>query len=153
MMDASSAKKGHEARNADDWSFKSSWISEKNGKGEYLLFKFPRVAFFNRDLEPAKWTGFMIVNGAAKNAGTFKEYSRAKKVKLYLNDAELGEIDLEDSISLQSFAFETPVVLNADDVIKAEVTEVYPGSSSSVAITQFMLNGAHDIAKHKSDIK
>ena len=142
----SSKGKNYGAYNVDDWSFKTAWVegNKGTGKGEYLTFFFPRTTFFARDLKPVNWDGFSVVNGDMRDEVSYNNNARVKTFRVYLNGQPLFDAYLEDEMSIQTFSFAQSVMLEPDDVIKAEIREVYPGAKfKDAAVSQFMLLGAH----------
>ncbi|HNZ28543.1 MAG TPA: hypothetical protein PKJ42_00990 [Candidatus Goldiibacteriota bacterium] len=142
----SSSGKNYGPKNVDDWSFKTAWVegNKNSGKGEYLTFIFPRTTFFARDLKPLNWDGFSVVNGDMRDKNAWNNNGRVKTFRVYLNGQPLFEAYLEDEMAIQTFSFAQSVMLNPDDVIEAEIVDVYPGAKfKDTAVSEFMLLGAH----------
>ena len=102
----------------------------------------------------AKFTEIVIVNGNVKNDSLWNEYSRAKKIKMYINDKEFKTLILEDTKDEQIFKFQPigaktkPKSKNKNKQwnIRFEIIEYYPGNKQNVAISEIYFEGdGHDI--------
>ncbi len=134
--------------NLDDGDLKTAWVEglDGEGTGAEITFSFPKEYFdeINPD-EP--WTttfsGFMMVNGYAKNRATYQKNSRVKRLRLYNNSEALLDISIEDIYGVQSVYF-PPITIGPGSRITFEVLEVYPGSAyTDLAITELLPHGAH----------
>ena len=122
--------------NAHNWSFKTAWIEGVKGYGigEYITYHFqwnnPRI------------TRIFIANGYVKSEKTYRENSRVKKLKMYINDEPFAILNLEDRRVVQYFEFEPIGRMGYDEFIlldweeseklpywtmKFEILEVYKG--------------------------
>jgi len=121
--------------NAHDLSFKTAWVGDK-GIGDYLTYYFknksPRLNEIN------------IYKGYLANDKSWKNYSRAKRIRLYVNGISFRVLDLEDTKAIQSF--KVPLLGRRTDgedlILKFEVTEIYRGDEyKNVALTEIYFNG------------
>jgi hypothetical protein len=156
---ASSALSGqgqntYSAENAHDLNYKTAWVEGVSGYGigQYLLYKFsPEAARINE---------IIIVNGYAKSETAWKNNSRVKKLKMYLNDKPYAILNLEDARANQHFKVDP--IGNSDRAnfdklktlppwtIKFEIMDVYKGAQyDDVAITEIYFDGldVHCFAK------
>lgn len=131
--------------NAHDLSYKTAWVegSEGNGTGEFLEYYFkaqsPRI------------TEITVVNGMIKSNTLWKNHSRAKKIKLYLNAAPITILNLTDECAAQTFKFQ-PIGMKRDEngivnskedwCLKFEILEIYAGDQfNDLAITEIYFDG------------
>lgn len=134
------------ANNAHDLNYKTAWVEGVKGYGigESLTYKFPP--------QTARVTDIIIVNGYVKSLKSWKENSRVKKIKMYLNDTPIAILNLEDSRQKQTFTFEPMGVSERDDYdelrkkpwwsITFEIMDVYKGDKyDDTVITEIYLNG------------
>lgn len=121
------------AGHAHDFDYKNVWAEGVDGYGigEYLLYRFsknsPRV------------TTVIIANGHVKNAKAWKDNSRVKRLKMYVDGRPYAILNLEDSRSEQTFELGEPLGKRDDDdydydpedksglALKFEIMEVYEG--------------------------
>lgn len=122
---------------ANDNSYKTAWIVDKNGGvGEYIEYSFknqsPRV------------TEIIITNGFVKNESAWRKNNRVKKIKLYINGLAYAILNLTDSRTDQVFKFE-PLGKNkngSDLILRFEILEVYKGDSfNHSAISEIYFDG------------
>lgn len=156
---ASSALSGqgqntYSSENAHDLNYKTAWVEGVSGYGigQYLLYKFsPQAARINE---------IIIVNGYAKSETAWKNNSRVKHLKMYVNDKPYAILSLEDARANQHFKIEP--IGNSDRAdfnklktlpawtIKFEIMDVYKGAQyDDVAITEIYFDGldVHCFAK------
>ena len=138
-------------QNAHDFSYKTAWIEGVKGYGigEYITYHFkwnnPRI------------TTIFIANGYVKSKKTYYENSRAKKIKMYINDEPFAILNLKDTLVEQIFDFE-PIGrmgyeglehLNWEETeklprwtMKFEILEVYQGDKyDETAISEIYFDG------------
>ncbi len=134
------------ASNAHDLNYKTVWAEGVKGYGigETLTYNFPP--------QTARVTDIIVVNGYVKSLKSWKENSRVKKLKMYLNDEPIAILNLKDSRQQQSFSFEPMGVSERDNYdelmnkpwwsIKFEIMEVYKGDKyDDTVITEIFLDG------------
>lgn len=136
----------YSAENIHDLSYETAWVEgvEGYGIGESITYHFvpenPRI------------TKVIIANGYIKTEELWRENSRVKKLKMYVNNRPFAMLNLEDTRAEQSFTFEP--VGNADradmEALKAlpkwtirfEIVEVYMGDKyDDTAITEIYFDG------------
>ena len=136
----------YEAKNAHDLSYKTAWVEgvEGYGIGEKLIYHFPP--------ENPRITKVIIVNGYVKSEKVWRENSRVKKLKMYIDNEPLAILKLEDSRNEQSCDFEPIGNSNRDNwdemkldpwwTMTFEILEVYPGEKyDDTAITEIYFDG------------
>lgn len=136
----------YSAKNIHDLSYKTAWIEGVPGYGigEYVMYHFPP--------ENPRITEIIIVNGYAKSQKAWKDNSRVKKLKMYVNDEPFAILNLEDSRQEQHFRFEPLGYGDRENwellqekpwwTIKFEIVEVYKGDKyDDTAITQIYFDG------------
>jgi hypothetical protein len=109
--------------NIYDNNYKTAWVEGiiDYGIGEWIEYQFSTL---NDSIE-----GIEFCNGYVKNKKTFKENSRVKKMKMYLNGKPYAIINLEDTYATQLFYFDDLIKSDLKNIrIKFEILEVYPGT-------------------------
>lgn len=141
-------------KNAHDLNYKSAWVEGVPGYGigEFLIYTFegasPRI------------TEIIIVNGYVKSEAAYRNNSRVKKLKVYLNDKPYAILNLEDKIANQGFEVEPIGNGNRENrdalknqpnwTLKFEILEVYKGLKyDDTAISEIYFDGldVHCFAK------
>jgi len=128
----------YDAENAHDFDFRTAWIegAKEYGIGEYLEYHFPPLS--------PRVNKIKIYNGYVKNETTWKNNSRVKELKLYINDKPYALLKLKDTWTEQIFAIE-PMRSNIegqDLILKFEITDVYKGDKYvDTAITEIYFDG------------
>lgn len=132
--------------NIHDLSYKTAWIegAKGYGVGEYIVYHMPP--------QTPRITKITIVNGYVKTEKAWKENSRVKRLKMYVNDKPVAILNLDDSRRKQSFSFE-PIGIserrNWEELkskpwwsMKFEILEVYPGDKyDDTALTEIFFDG------------
>ncbi len=137
-----------------DLSFKTTWIEGKKGYGigETIEFVFPP--------EHPRVTKVIIVNGYVQSKEKWRNYSRVKKLKMYINNKPFAIINLKDFYGEQSFNVKPIGYSDRFDYqllkkkppwsIKFEIMDVYKGNRfDHTAITEIYFDGldVHCLAK------
>lgn len=136
----------YDAKNAHDLSYKTAWIEGVDGYGigEKLTYHFPP--------QNPRITKIIIVNGYVKSEKTWRENSRVKKLKMYLDGKPYAIMNLEDSRNEQEFEVD-PIGEsqreNWDELLTKswwtmdfEILEVYKGDKyADTAITEIYFDG------------
>ena len=135
---SSSLGDSYKAEFANDLSYKTAWVEGKTdeGVGEYLEYYFKN--------DSPRITEIIISNGYMKSEETWKNNNRVKKLKLYVNDAPFGILNLKDSRTDQYFSVGTlgHNKNGTDLILKFEILEVYKGSKyNDTAITEIYFDG------------
>ncbi len=136
----------YKAGNIHDLDYKTAWVEGVKGFGigEYVTYHFPA--------ENPRITEVIVVNGYIKSEKAWKENSRVKKMKMYVDDQAIAILNLEDSRREQHFKFEPIGHQNREDhkaiqnmpwwTMKFEIVEVYPGSKyEDTAISEIYFDG------------
>ncbi len=134
------------ASNAHDLSYKTAWVEgvQGYGVGQYLEYHFPP--------ENPRITKIIVVNGYVKSDKAWRENTRVKKLKLYLNNKEFAILNLKDTKQEQIFTFDP--IGNGDRkdfkklkskawwTLKFEIMDVYQGDRfDDTAITEIYFDG------------
>lgn len=137
----SSKGKSYFGENAHDFTYKNAWVEGVPGYGigETLTYYFkygsPRI------------TKIIIANGYVKSTSTWKNNSRVKKLKVYLNDKPYALLNLTDTSALQEFKLKNPLGFkepksNDEWTLKFEILDVYKGQKyDDVAISEIYFDG------------
>jgi hypothetical protein len=136
----------YSASNSHDLSYKTAWIEGVPGYGigEYLVYHFPP--------QNPRITKIIIVNGYVKSEKAWKENSRVKKLKMYIDDKPFAILNLADTRQEQTFSFEPIGYGDRDDwkkleakpwwTMKFEIMDVYKGDKyDETAITEIYYDG------------
>ena len=135
--------------NIHDFSFETAWVEGVKGYGigEYLTYYFKQTA--------PRITHIIIANGYVKSEKAYRENSRVKKLKMYIDNKPFAILNLEDSRREQIFKFE-PIGkerpaqnANWDELdkmpkwtLKFEILEIYKGDKyDDVAISEIYFDG------------
>jgi hypothetical protein len=143
--------------NAHDGNLGTAWVEGVKGYGigEYLVYSFEHTM--------ARITEVKVANGYVKTDKTWRENSRVKKLKMYVDDKPFAILNLEDSSNEQIFKVEPIGYKRPDDVesddwyfsgkyaqlpawtLKFEILEVYKGDKyDDTAISQIYFDGIID---------
>ena len=136
----------YSVNNIHDLSYKTAWIEGVPGYGigEFVTYHFPP--------ENPRITKIIVVNGFAKSEETWKENSRVKKLKMYIDDKPFAILNLLDNRQEQSFKFEPIGYGDREDfnklqskpwwTIKFEILDIYKGDKyDDTAITEIYFDG------------
>lgn len=150
-ISASSILKTHKginysAKNIHDLNYKNAWIEGVPGYGigEYIVYHFPP--------QNPRITEIIIVNGYVKSPTVWKDNSRVKKLKMYVDNKLFAILNLVDSRQEQHFKFEPLGYGDRDNweqlqtkpwwTIKFEILDVYKGDKyDDTAITEIYFDG------------
>ncbi|MGM0579431.1 MAG: Hint domain-containing protein [Bacteroidota bacterium] len=132
--------------NAHDLNYENAWVEgvQGYGIGEKLVYTLsganPRI------------TDIIVVNGYVKSENSYKNNSRVKKLKVYLDNQPLATLNLKDTIANQWFSFE-PIGTQdrasfeemeklPDWTLTFEIVEVYKGEKyDDTVISEIYFNG------------
>jgi hypothetical protein len=143
----------YEAENAHDLNYKNAWVEGVSGYGigEFLEYHFaaqsPRINLIK------------VANGYVKSEAAWKNNSRVKKLKMYVDDQPYAILNLLDIRGEQRF--EVPpigrprdekgnIAETEDWTIKFEILEIYKGDKyEDVVISEIFFDGldVHCLAK------
>jgi hypothetical protein len=133
-------------KNIHDLSYKTAWIEGVPGYGigESITYHFPP--------QTPRITEIIVVNGYIKSEQIWKDNSRVKKLKMYLDGNPFAILHLDDSRYEQHFKFDPLGYSDRKDwnilqkkpwwTITFEIMDVYPGDKyDDTAITEIYFDG------------
>lgn len=136
----------YNAKNVHDLSYETAWIEGVSGYGigEYIVYHFKP--------ENPRITEIIIVNGYVKSESAWKNNSRVKKLKMYIDNKPYATLELEDSKAEQHFKVDPIGYGDRQNfellkkkpgfTMKFEIVEVYPGLKwDDTAITEIYFDG------------
>ncbi|MCG8579667.1 MAG: hypothetical protein MI866_07115 [Bacteroidales bacterium] len=136
----------YDPKNAHDLNYKNAWIEGVSGYGigEQLTYTFSATA--------PRITEIIVVNGYVKSEAAYRNNSRVKQIKVYLNDKPYAILNLEDKIANQGFKVEPIGNSERKDLdnlknkpnwtLKFEILDVYKGLKyDDVAISEIYFDG------------
>ena len=136
----------YSAKNIHDLSYKTAWIEGVPGYGigEYVTYHIPP--------QNPRITEIIVVNGYVKSKKAWKENSRVKKLRMYIDDKPFRDLYLKDSREEQHFKFDPLGYSDRENwedlqsrpwwTIKFEILEVYEGDKyDDTAITEIYFDG------------
>ena len=141
-LKSNNAKITYLPENAHDLSFETAWVEgvKGHGIGEYLTYYF--------SLNSPRITKIIIATGYVKSEKAFRDNSRVKKLKMYIDDKPFAILNLEDRRCEQIFEFPPIGKHSTKDndksewTMKFEILEVYPGDKDDdTAISEIYFNG------------
>jgi hypothetical protein len=136
----------YEPKNIHDLNYGTAWVEGVSGHGigEFVIYHIPP--------NNPRINKLIIVNGYVKSDKTWKENSRVKKLKMYLDDKPYAFLILQDVKNEQIFTVDLIGYSDRKDYnallikpwysIKFEIIEVYPGTKyQDTAITEIYFDG------------
>jgi hypothetical protein len=133
------------ATHAHDFDLNTAWVEGANnyGEGEYIVFEFQMK---ERSDDKLAITGFSIANGYHKTRKLWLENSRAKKLKMYVDNKPYAIIELLDVRGFQKIEFGSiKLEPKKNKFLKFEILEVYKGDKySDTVITEVEFDGIGD---------
>ncbi len=136
----------YEAKNAHDLNYKTAWIEGVKGYGigEILTFHFPP--------QNPRITKIIIANGYVKTEKSWRENSRVKQLKMYLDEKPFAILNLKYTRQEQEFEFDPIGESDREDweklktkswwIMKFEILEVYKGEKyADTAISEIYFDG------------
>jgi hypothetical protein len=133
----------YSVKNIHDLNYKTAWIEgvPGYGAGEYIVYHFPP--------QNPRITEIIIVNGYVKSPASWKDNSRVKKLKMYVDNKPYAILNLADNKREQHFKFEPLGYSERENLeqkswwtIKFEILEVYFGDKyDDTAITEIYFDG------------
>ena len=147
----------YKPENLCDNSFKTAWVegAKDYGIGEYFEYYINKYKFFKENEFNEEIEAFIptiheihLFNGYVKSEKAFKENSRIKKLKMYVDGKPWAILELVDTTSQQ--IFEIPEInylkvknrkdYKEDLILKFEILEVYPGNKyQDTCLTELLL--------------
>lgn len=131
-------------KNAHDFNKNTAWVEGNTdfGIGEFIeyCFDFSEMEEYKGDLGINR---IILANGYKKNKLTWKNNSRVKQLKVYLNDRPYAILNLLDSFEIQTIEMgEIKFPANKETILKFEITQVYEGKKyKDTAISLLMFEG------------
>ena len=124
-------------QNIHDFDLLTGWVPKsKNGIGESISFHFkPKSPRIN---------AIVIYNGYIKTNELWKNNSRAKKIKLKIDNKTIAILELEDTTASQRFEIEPiqSTIENQDLVLTLEILESYEGEKhTDLVISEINFDG------------
>ena len=116
----SQGNNSYEEKNLHDLLYNTPWVEgvQGYGEGEWVKYTF--------EANSPRITEIHVVNGYVKSQVAWKNNSRVKRLKVYVNDKPFAILNLEDSRSDQTFKIE-PLNDSKEWTMKFEILEVYKG--------------------------
>lgn len=137
---ASQGKINYESNNLHDFNYKTVWSEGDSnyGIGETITFKFPVNQYHNPEVNT-----IIITNGYVKSNLLYKNNSRAKKIKVNVNNDFSFYLNLKDVISNQYFYFkEIGSKYQSNWFVEFEILDIYKGDKyKDVVITEINFEG------------
>jgi len=142
------AQKGisYAPRNIHDLNYQTAWVEgvPGDGIGEFVTYHVPP---YNPRI-----TEIIVANGYLKSEKAWRENSRVKKLKMYIDDTAVAILNLEDTRQEQHFTFEPLGYADRENwdqlnekpwwTLKFEILAVYPGDKyDDTAITEIYFDG------------
>lgn len=135
----SSGTISYSATNAHDLSYKTAWVEgvPGDGIGEFIEYYFknncPRV------------TTIYVSNGYIKSDKAWRENSRVKTLKMYINNRPYAVLNLQDTKADQIFELDAPIGRYKDGkdmIVKFEILSTYNGDKyKDTALTEIFFDG------------
>lgn len=132
----------YDATRAHDRDLNTAWVegSAGDGVGEFLEYAIDTSEHQGDD--PLKVTGLGICNGYRKSKELWRDNSRVRRLKMYVNGKPYAIINLQDSYNCQSVEVGAVELKPKKTILRFEIMEVYKGSKYSyTAITEIELDG------------
>lgn len=123
-----------------DESAEVGWVTDADAVGALFRFTFPKKR--TPELEETPLYGIDVVNGLWKTEDLWAEHARLKKVRLHFKGKPFRDVLFPDTRRWVQAEF-PDIWIKAGDVLYMEVLEVYPGKNRKLAISEFVLQGAH----------
>jgi hypothetical protein len=135
--------KNYIAENMSDGFENTAWIEGAKGYGIGEKI-FARVSCDNKTHNVSFW-GIRIANGYQSDSNTWKDNSRVKSFKVYVNSNPMLIINLQDQMGVQVAKWKPDIIkLNNEDLITFEITGIYKGDKyEDTAVSDIVLDGAH----------
>ena len=130
-------------KNLYDENYQTSWMEgvEGYGIGEKITFVFDDVT--------AGFTGIEIANGDYASEDSWKNYSRAKKMKLSFNGEPMFILNLKDEMGNQVFSWDKELNVKDEELLRAftiplEIMDVYKGDLyDNTVISEVLPSGCY----------
>ena len=148
----------YKAQNAQDDDLGTAWIegAEGYGIGESITFCFPYRKKYDKNGNPIESgnndayamnystqpvTTVCIYNGYMKSEKAWRDNSRVKQLKLYINGKPYALLNLKDTTAIQIFSIGRQAAV-PELCLKFEITDVYKGDKyEDTAISEIDFDG------------
>ena len=142
----SNGKIEYSANNSHDFDKNTAWVEGVAGYGigEYIEYSFDftedQHKFYKGNLGINE---ILLANGYKKSKSTWKNNSRVKQLKVYLNDEPYAILNLLDSFEIQTINIgEIMFPANKNTKLRFEITQIYKGDKyKDTAISLLMFDG------------
>lgn len=119
------------------------WMAPEGVDGKGVRFRFLFPAKIPTEMEGAiPLYGLDVINGAWPDEAKWKERSRIKLARIYYNGKPLQDVSFADSRRWEKVIL-PDIMIHSGDTMELEVLQLYPGTKGGLAITEFVLQGAH----------
>lgn len=132
----------YDARRAHDQDLSTAWVEgrEGDGVGEFLEYAIDTSEHKGQNL--LQVTGLRIYNGYRKSRESWRDNSRVKRLKMYVNGRPYAIINLKDAYNYQTVEVGAVDLKPKKTILRFEILEVYKGRKySDTAITEIELHG------------
>lgn len=128
---------------AQDFDLTTAWVEGKPGYG---IGEFLEYTYSGKDAPAGSHlavTEVRLFNGYRKTPEVWKANSRVKRLRLLVNGRPTANLDLKDSMKMQTFKLKPiPLPHNRDVVLRFQIVSVYPGDRyQDTAITDLTFDG------------
>ena len=146
------------AQNIHDFNLKTAWIEGKKGYGigEYIEFTFDLSTIQKKGENAFSINSFFIINGYRKSLKIWRENSRVKKLKMYIDNVPFAFVLLKDTYKFQFVHFKDFwIKYGAKKKIKFEIVEIFPGEKyKETALSEIEFSGKYsENMSHKTQSK
>ena len=140
------------ASNVNDGNLTTPWIegNADYGIGEYIDLTFDLTEFSNKGDSAFSINSFFVINGYRKSSKIWRDNSRAKKLKMYIDNIPFTYILLADTYKFQWFDFpDYWINYGEKKIIRFELVEIYPGEKfKDTAISELEFSGKYSENMH-----
>lgn len=132
----------YDARQAQDHDLNTAWVEGSEGDGIDEFLEYIIDTSEHKGADPLKVTELRIYNGYRKSKELWRDNSRVKRLKMYVNGKPYAIINLEDAYNYQTVEVGTIQLKPKKTTLRFEIMEVYRGRKySDTAITEIELEG------------
>ncbi len=137
----------HLPNDTKDLNAYTAWVENKEGSGvgESITLHMDSIYFSaiqEGGVNSVICTGLKIINGINTSHDDWFNNARVKLMKIYQNNVPFCLIELYDSTNWQDITFTQPMTIKPNDIIKAEIVDVFEGYKyQNAGITEFLLVG------------
>jgi hypothetical protein len=132
----------YDAGRVHDRDLKTAWVEGSRGDGVGQFIEYVIDVSDHKGDDPLKVTGLHFYNGYRKSRASWRDNSRVKRLKMYVNGKPYAVINLKDAYSYQAVELGTVELKRKKTVLRFEIMEVYKGRKySDTAIAEIELDG------------